>query len=136
MNVFKKTFAVCLSLAPVLAALAWDVEHDEVAQLTGEALPKEMREFFTFDDFAVLVGNCHAPDEIEWPMPDGRRRYRTAGEIEAVCGPAVMSVLKACGFEDSAGWLHSPRARAALLTAMARSFATGDSRGRRSACRP
>lgn len=127
-NVKKAIAAVAVALS-IGASWAWDVEHDELAQLTGEFLPKEMREFFTFDDFGILVGNCHAPDEIEWPMPDGKRRYRNAAEIEAVCGPAVMSVFKACGFKDSAGWLHTPRARAAMLTALARSFAAGDSRG-------
>ena len=116
------TLACCVSLA-------WDVEHDEVAQLVGETLPAEMRGFFRFDDFAILMANCHAPDEIEWPMQDGSRRYRTSAEIEEVAGSRAVAVLRECGFADSAGWLHSPKARAAMMAAMARSFATGDNQG-------
>lgn len=34
---------------------AWDVEHDELAQLTGETLPAEIKAQFDFDDFEPLA---------------------------------------------------------------------------------
>ena len=74
---------IAVVVAFVCEALAWDVEHDEVAQLTGEFLPKEVKATFHFDDFAILMANCHFPDQIEWPMEDGKRRFHT---FKSTCG--------------------------------------------------
>ena len=47
MRIFK--VAVCAAMAcAATAAFGWDVEHDEIARLTGEALPAEIRAFFSF----------------------------------------------------------------------------------------
>ena len=59
----KLIFAIVVCMASAL--FAWDVEHDEVAQLTGEFLPAEVKRVFTFDDFAILMANCHFPDMTE-----------------------------------------------------------------------
>ena len=61
------------AVALVIPAFAWDVEHDEVAQLTGEFLPVEIKAHFDFDDFNVLMSYCHFPDKTEWEP----RRWRT-----------------------------------------------------------
>ncbi len=121
--------AVCAMCAAGAAtdALAWDVEHDEVAQLTGEFLPCEMKAFFDFDDFGILLANCHAPDMIHWPMADGKRRYATLDEVAAHVGAADAAVLKGLGF-DNAGWFHSPKAKGALIGLLARAFGRGDHR--------
>ncbi len=121
--------SVCVVCAVGAAtdACAWDVEHDEVAQLTGESLPREMKAFFDFDDFGILLANCHAPDMIHWPMADGKRRYATLDEVAAHVGAADAAVLKGLGF-DSAGWFHSPKAKGALIGLLARAFGRGDHR--------
>ena len=66
--------AVCAAMTcAVTAVFAWDVEHDEIARLTGEALPAEIRTFFSFEDFGVLTGNCHFPDTmLQRPAGDPR----------------------------------------------------------------
>ena len=50
----KKILLVLLALAAG-SVFAWDVEHDELAQLTGEFLPDEIRAQFDFD---VLMSYC------------------------------------------------------------------------------
>ena len=127
---------VCRNLAAVAfaafaggvgRAYAWDVEHDEVAQLTGEFLPREMKSFFDFDDFGILLANCHAPDMIHWPMADGKRRYATLDEVAEHVGAADAAVLKSLGFKN-AQWFHSPKAKGSLIGLLARAFARGDHR--------
>ena len=59
MNERFERFAVRLGVACGMVALcltagAWDVEHDEIAQLTGECLPVEIKAQFDFDDFGAL----------------------------------------------------------------------------------
>ena len=76
-----KTMTMVLLACFAPAVLAWDVEHDEVAQLTGEFLPKEVKATFDFDDFAILMANCHFPDMTEWPCENGSRRFHTLGEL-------------------------------------------------------
>lgn len=121
--VFLLTVGLCALSAP-----AWDVEHDEVAQLTGEFLPREVQAWFSFADFGVLLASCHTPDLIEWPMEGGVRRYRNAAEIAAMTSPAALAAFRSCGFADTANWFHKPKGRAALMAVMARAFATGDGR--------
>lgn len=82
-----------------LGVCAWDVEHDEIAQLTGEFLPREKKAFFDFDDFAILLANCHAPDMIGRPMANGTRRYATLDEVAVHVGAAEAAVLKGLGFD-------------------------------------
>ena len=78
---------IALAIASVASVLpAWDVEHDEVAQLTGEFLPKEVKAAFDFDDFAILMANCHFPDMTEWPCEDGKRRFHTLQELASHVG--------------------------------------------------
>lgn len=122
----RLTVAVGVACA-ALGACAWDVEHDEIAQLTGEFLPREVKDFFDFDDFAILLANCHAPDMIGWPMADGTRRYATLDEVAAHVGAAEADVLKGLGF-DCAQWFHSPKAKGALVGLLARAFGRGDPR--------
>ncbi len=45
METFKVTVCTAM-LCAVTAVFAWDVEHDEIARLTGEALPTENRAFY------------------------------------------------------------------------------------------
>ena len=74
---------IAVVVACVCEALAWDVEHDEVAQLIGEFLPKEVKSTLDFDDFAILMANCHFPDMTEWPCENGQRRFHT---FKSTCG--------------------------------------------------
>ena len=76
MKTFKVTVCTAM-LCAVTAVFAWDVEHDEIARLTGEALPAEIRAFFSFEDFGVLTGNCHFPDMTE----SEPRRWRTVDDM-------------------------------------------------------
>ena len=108
-----------------LSARAWDVEHDEVAQLTAEALPSEIRSFFTFDDFGILMANCHYPDWIEWAMPDGSHRSHTLAEMAESVGEEDAALLKEQGISESIDF-HGARHRAVLLTMLARAFGRGD----------
>ncbi len=98
---------------------AWDVEHDEVALLSGESLPGEIRSFFTFDDFATLMGNCHFPDMQEWEP----RRWHDLDDMPASVDAADRAALKAAGFDGY--WLHTESGKAAVLTLLSRAFATG-----------
>ena len=63
---FRRWLAAAFFLACCRATLAWDVEHDELAQLVGETLPEEIKSFYTFDDFGTLISYCHFPDMTEW----------------------------------------------------------------------
>ena len=108
--VFLLTVGLCALSAP-----AWDVEHDEVAQLTGEFLPREVQAWFSFADFGVLLASCHTPDLIEWPMEGGVRRYRNAAEIVAMTSPAALAAFRSCGFADTANWFHKPNSRGHTL---------------------
>lgn len=116
---------VLVLAAAALRVMAWDVEHDEVAQLTGEFLPAEVKKIMTFDDFGILLANCHFPDMTEWPCENGRRRFHTYGELAAGAGEANAKMLAEEGFNNS-NWFHSPRGKAALMTALARSFGRGE----------
>ena len=62
------------------ASFAWDVEHDELAQLVGETLPKEIKEFYTFDDFGTLMAYCHFPDMTDFEP----RRFHALDDIEEI----------------------------------------------------
>ena len=104
---------------------AWDVEHDEVAQLTGEFLPREVKATFDFDDFAILMANCHFPDMTEWPCENGKRRFHNLEELAKGVGEANARAFVSAGFGNSY-WFHSPRGRAALMTVLARAFGSGD----------
>ena len=47
MNRMKARHVVCAALSIACSAsFAWDVEHDELAQLVGETLPEEIKSFF------------------------------------------------------------------------------------------
>ena len=119
----------CIVLAGVLGLSAcsrgWDVEHDEIAQLTGEFLPKEVRGTLDFDDFGILMANCHFPDMTEWPCEDGKRRFHTVEELAAGMGADNARALVAAGYANG-NWFHTPRGRAALMAALSRSFAAGE----------
>ena len=119
--------AVSFALCAAPALFAWDVEHDEVAQLTGEFLPKEIKAMFDFDDFAILMANCHFPDMMEWGEKGKPRRYRTLDEIGAIVGEEDKEILRGQGFSGS-GWLHRERARAVCFALMAKSFKNGNHR--------
>ena len=69
----KWVSSAVLSLACCCASFAWDVEHDELAQLVGETLPQEIKSFYAFDDFGTLMAYCHFPDMTEWEP----QRFRT-----------------------------------------------------------
>ena len=75
--------SVCIACAVGGAgsAFAWDVEHDEIAQLVGESLPAEIKASFDFDDFGVLMAFCHFPDMTEWEP------RRTSGRTTARSSP-------------------------------------------------
>ena len=122
----KKLIAALLfALCAASALFAWDVEHDEVAQLTGEFLPKEVKATFDFDDFAILMANCHFPDMTEWPCENGRRRFHTLEELAKGVGEENARVFAALGFTSS-NWFHTPKGRAALMGMLARTFAKGE----------
>ena len=112
-----------VNFAPVLSA--WDVEHDGVAQLTGEFLPKEVKAVFDFDDFAILMANCHFPDMTEWPCENGKRRFHTLQELASHVGASNAQTFAELGYEDSY-WFHTTKGRAALMGMMARAFGTGE----------
>ncbi len=107
------------------AAMAWDVEHDEIAQLTGEFLPGEVAKTFDFADFKILMANCHFPDMTEWPMEKGQRRFHTAKELADRVGEKEAAELVAAGYRNS-NWFHSSRGKAAAMVMLARAFANGE----------
>jgi len=122
----KRILLSCALVGTVVgSAFGWDVEHDEVAQLTGEFLPREIQAQFDFRDFATLLANCHFPDGFEWPQKDGRRT-RSLEDLRAWIGPADAEIVRAQGFRSNATWLHRERARALVLGLLARAFAAGD----------
>ena len=117
---------IALAIASVASVLpAWDVEHDEVAQLTGEFLPKEVKAAFDFDDFAILMANCHFPDMTEWPCEDGKRRFHTLQELASHVGASNAQTFAELGYSNSC-WFHTPKGRAALMGMMARAFGAGE----------
>ena len=118
MRIFK--VAVCTAVACAsMAAFAWDVEHDEIARLTGEALPAEIRAFFSFEDFGVLTGNCHFPDMTEREP----RRWRTVDDMAQWVDAKDREILAKAGCR--AYWLHTEDGKAVVLTLLSRAFATG-----------
>ena len=122
----KRLIAILsFSLCAAPALFAWDVEHDEVAQLTGEFLPKEIKATFDFDDFAILMANCHFPDMTEWPCENGRRRFHTLEELAQGVGADNAKLFADLGFKVS-NWFHTEKGRAALMGMLARSFGSGD----------
>ena len=123
--VWRISAVIAVLAAFACEALAWDVEHDEVAQLTGEFLPKEVKETFDFDDFAILMANCHFPDMTEWPCENGSRRYHTLGELASHVGEENARVFAELGFNNS-NWFHTPKGRATLMSMLARAFGRGD----------
>ena len=118
MRIFK--VAVCTAVACAsMAAFAWDVEHDEIARLTGEALPAEIRSFFSFEDFGVLTGNCHFPDMTEREP----RRWRTVDDMAQWVDAEDRDILAKAGCRTY--WLHTEDGKAVVLTLLSRAFATG-----------
>ena len=119
----KLIFAIVVCMASAL--FAWDVEHDEVAQLTGEFLPAEVKRVFTFDDFAILMANCHFPDMTEWPCENGQRRFHTLQELAAHVGASNAQTFAELGYVSS-GWFHTAKGRATLMGMLARAFGKGE----------
>ena len=120
----KKVLCACVAVC-ACCAWGWDVEHDEVAQLTGEFLPAEIRRTMDFDDFGILMANCHFPDMTEWPAEDGKRRFHTVEELAAGMGADHARALVDAGYRNG-NWFHTPKGRAALMSALARCFAAGE----------
>ena len=116
-NVFVAVLAVVLGVGTLRA---WDVEHDEIAQLTGEFLPAPMKTFFTMDDFATLIAFCHYPDEIEWT-----HQYHTLEDFASHVGADDAEVFRRFGFRHS-GFLHRETARGLTMCLLARAFAKGE----------
>lgn len=116
--------SVCIACAVGGAgsAFAWDVEHDEIAQLVGESLPAEIKASFDFDDFGVLMAFCHFPDMTEWEP----RRWRTVDDYAPHVGPDDRAILAAAGCGGY--WAHSEKGKATLMTLLARAFGRGDHR--------
>ena len=112
MKRLKATLSFALCAASAL--FAWDVEHDEVAHLTGEFLPREVKATFDFNDFAILMANCHFPDMTEWPCENGKRRFHTLEELAARVGEDNARTFAALGYANS-NWFHTPKGRAALM---------------------
>lgn len=113
---FAWTLAFCWG---AMSSFGWDVEHDEVAFLTGEFLPPAIKAHV---DRAILVRNSHYPDMGEYSEP-GKRRYHTMEELGEKIGSHDLSLLRAQGCKGDAGWLHRPRARAVVMGLLARAFA-------------
>ena len=112
--------AVCAAMTcAVTAVFAWDVEHDEIARLTGGALPAEIRAFFSFEDFGVLTGNCHFPDMTE----SEPRRWRTVDDMAQWVDAEDREILAKAGCRGY--WLHTEEGKAVVLTLLSRAFATG-----------
>ena len=118
----RGVFVFCILGCVCLSAWAWDVEHDEVAQLTGEFLPAEIRAQFDFDDFDVLMSYCHFPDMTEWEP----RRFRNLDDIERIVGPEDRAIIASRGFH--AYWMHTEIGKATFMSLMARAFGRGDHR--------
>ena len=112
----KLTVGLAGLLASPLALLAWDVEHDEVAQLVGESLPPEIKAQFDFDDFGVLMGYCHFPDMTEWEP----RRFRNLDDLEPLVGAEDRAIIAAQGFHGY--WMHTEVGKATFMALMARAF--------------
>ena len=118
MKTFKVTVCTAM-LCAVTAVFAWDVEHDEIARLTGEALPAEIRAFFSFEDFGVLTGNCHFPDMTE----SEPRRWRTVDDMTRWVDAEDRAILEKAGCRGY--WLHTEEGKSVVLTLLSRAFATG-----------
>lgn len=103
-----------------LEILKMDVEHDELAQLTGAFLPPEIKSFFTFDDFDTLIEYCHFPDMTEEPPS----RFHTLDDIREIVGEDDAAIIKSCGFHPS--WMHLEDGKATYMTLLARAFGRGD----------
>ena len=116
--------SVCVAcvVGAAMDACAWDVEHDEVAQLVGESLPAEIKASFDFDDFATLMGYCHFPDMTEWEP----RRWRTVDDYAPHVGPDDRAILAAAGCGGY--WAHTEKGKATLMALLARAFGRGDHR--------
>ena len=122
MNRMKARHVVCAALSLACSAsFAWDVEHDELAQLVGETLPQEIKSFYTFDDFGTLLAYCHFPDMTEWEP----RRFHTLDDIEEVVGRRDRDVVASRGFFPY--WMHTEDGKATFMTLLARAFARGES---------
>lgn len=116
--------SVCVAcvVGAAMDACAWDVEHDEVAQLVGESLPAEIKASFDFDDFGVLMAFCHFPDMTEWEP----RRWRTVDDYAPHVGPDDRAILAAAGCGGY--WAHTEKGKATLMALLARAFGRGDHR--------
>ena len=113
---------VACAVGAVTGAFAWDVEHDEVAQLVGESLPREIKSFFDFDDFATLMGYCHFPDMTEWEP----RRWRDLDDLEEHVGAEDRAIIASRGFHGY--WMHTETGKATMMALLARAFGRGDHR--------
>lgn len=116
---FLGTAAIIAAVMLADPAFAWDVEHDEIAQLTCEYLPREVKDFFRFEDFGTILANCHFPDWLEWEP-----RFHSYDELVQGIGPEYAGLLKAEGFKES-GWLHHDRGREVTMKLLARAFREG-----------
>ncbi len=116
--------SVCVAcvVGAAMDACAWDVEHDEVAQLVGESLPAEIKTSFDFDDFGVLMAFCHFPDMTEWEP----RRWRTVDDYAPHVGPDDRAILAAAGCGGY--WAHTEKGKATLMALLSRAFGRGDHR--------
>ena len=118
----RRCLVAFIVLCAVCRGFAWDVEHDEVAQLTGEFLPDEIRAQFDFDDFGVLMSYCHFADMTEWEP----RRFRTIDDVAPLVSAEDRAILAARGFGGS--WMHTETGKATLMALLARAFGRGDHR--------
>lgn len=121
LSVLKRVALASAVVFSVFPLFAWDVEHDELAQLVGENLPPEIKSFFKFEDFGTLIEYCHFPDMTDWEP----RRWHDLDDIEAIVGKRDRDVIESRGFFGY--WMHTEDGKATFMTLLARAFARGES---------
>lgn len=123
--VMRKAFGIVVVSMSACLSWGWDVEHDELAELTCEFLPADVRAGLVFDDFGTIMANCHFPDWMHWPSADGLPRYANLAETEARVGKSDMEVLVGLGYNCS-GWFARPEGMASAIALLSRAFARSE----------
>jgi len=125
MKISKAAMALASLVLATGTAFGWDVEHDELAELTCEFLPADVKSVLGFDDFGIIMANCHFPDWMHWPSADGKPRYANLTETEQRIGRQDVESLVRMGYTSS-GWFARPEGMASVIALLSRAFADGE----------
>ena len=95
----------------------WGNGHDLIAEILGDHIPANLKNFFSDENKRELVQWSHYPDEP----------YKSPEQIEKIVGKRDLDLMLRNGMKNS-GWMHSNKGQICSLVGLVLAFREKNSR--------